>query len=129
MCELVLFIPPVLQGDEDAQVVRSSHDAHACTGKLRAQLIVASCGDALLWTVDVEGGNGRVVRCLLGEVGNSDGLVITFEAVGGARGCRGGCLEGGVGIFDLPVTLRESATGSRTSRRLRTLKNSPNVEL
>jgi hypothetical protein len=42
---------------------------------------------------------------LFGKVGDSDGLAVAFEAVGGARGCRVGCLEGRVGIFDLPVTL------------------------
>jgi hypothetical protein len=112
MCELVFLVAPVLQANEDAQIVRSSHHTHACTSKLRAQLIVASCSNALLGTVDVEGGNGRVMGRLFGEVGDGDGLAITFEAVGGAGGCRPGCLEGGMDVFDLPVTLRSSATGS-----------------
>jgi hypothetical protein len=115
MCKLVFFVTPVLQGDEDAQVVRSGHNAHACTRELRAQLIVASCSNALLRTVDVEGRNGRVMGRLLGEVGDGDGLAIAFEAVGGARGGRVRRLEGGVGIFDLPVTLQVSVFCSGTS--------------
>jgi hypothetical protein len=88
--ELVLLIAPVLQVDEDAQVVCSSNHTHAC---------------AFLGTVDVEGGDRRVVRRLLGKVGDGHGLAIAFDAVGSACGCGVGCLEGGMSILDLPVTL------------------------
>jgi len=61
VCELVFFVVPVLEGDEDAQVVCPRSDAHACSGELCAQLVVALGTDALFWAVDVEGGDGRVV--------------------------------------------------------------------
>jgi len=61
VCELVLLVIPVLQVDEDTQVVCSSHDAHTCARELCAQLIIASCADALLGAVDVKGGDGRMV--------------------------------------------------------------------
>jgi hypothetical protein len=48
------------------------------------------------------------MRGLLGEVRDSHGLAIAFDAVGGARRCRVGRLEGRMGVFDLPVTLRAS---------------------
>jgi hypothetical protein len=47
-----------------------------------------------------------VVRGLFGEVGDGHRLAVAFDAVRSARGSRGGRLEGGVGIFDLPVALR-----------------------
>jgi hypothetical protein len=72
MCELVLLIVPVLQGDEDAQVMCAGGNAHTCAGEFCAELIVATRDDALLGAVDVEGGNGGVVRGLLGEVRDGD---------------------------------------------------------
>jgi hypothetical protein len=108
MCELVLLIIPVLEVDEDAQVMRSCDNTHARASKLRAQLVVPLCTDTLLRAVDVEGGNGRVVGGLFGEVGDSDSLAVAGHAVGAARGSRVRCLQGGVRVFDLPVTLRVS---------------------
>lgn len=84
MCELVLFIVPVLQGDEDAQVVRSGNHAHACASELGAQLVVSLCADALLRAVNVEGGHGRMVGGLFGEVGDCDSLAVTSDTVGAA---------------------------------------------
>ena len=86
MCKVVLFVVPVLQGDEDAQVMRSRHNAHTRTGKFRAQLVVASCGDALLGTIDVKGGDGRVMGGLFGKIGDCDWLAVAGHAVGAARG-------------------------------------------
>ena len=60
MCELVLLIIPVLEVDEDAQVMRSCDHTHARASKLGAQLVVPLCTDTLLGAVDVEGGNWRV---------------------------------------------------------------------
>lgn len=108
MCELVLLIIPVLEVDEDSQVMRSCDHTHARASKLRAQLVVPLCTDTLLRAVDVEGGNGRVVGCLFGEVGDSDSLAVAGHAVGAARGSRVRCLQGGVRVFDLPVTLQVS---------------------
>jgi hypothetical protein len=45
---------------------------------------------------------------LFGEVGDSDSLAVAGHAVGAARGSRVRCLQGGVRVFDLPVTLRVS---------------------
>jgi hypothetical protein len=103
--QLILFIVPVLEGDEDAEIVCSGDDAHAGTGKLCTELVVASCAYALLGTVDVEGRDGRVVRGLLGEVGNGHELGVTRDAVGTARGRRRGGLEGGMAVFYLPIAL------------------------
>jgi hypothetical protein len=111
VCELVLFIVPVLQGDEDAQVVCSGNNAHACAGKLCAKLVIAAGNDTLLGAVDVEGGYGRVVRGLLGEVGDGDLLGVAGDAVGAARGRRGGRLEGLEVVVDLPVAAEELAEG------------------
>jgi hypothetical protein len=110
MGQLVLLVISVLERDEDAQIVRSGHDAHACPGEFCAQLIVTSRADALLGAFYVEGGDGRVVGSLFGEVRDGDGLAVAGEAVRAARGSRGWRLEGWVGIFNLPVTL------SRVSR-------------
>lgn len=108
MCELVLLIIPVLEVDEDAQVMRSCDHAHARASKLRTQLVVPLCTNTLLGAVDVEGRNGRVVGGLFGEVGDSDSLAVASHAVGAARGSRVRCLQGGVRVFDLPVTLQVS---------------------
>src|SRR5690242_5229267 len=105
MCELVLLVIPVFQGDEDAQVVRSSNHAHACTSEFGTQLVVSLRANALLGAVDVEGGHGRVVRGLFGEVGDCDSLAVAGDAVGAARGRRVRCLQGGMCILNLPVTL------------------------
>lgn len=105
MCELVFLVVPVLEGNEDSQVVGSSHDPHTCTGELCAELIIASCTDALFGTIDIEGRNRGMMRCLLGEVGYCHSLAVALGAAGGARGCRVGCLERRMGVFDFPVTL------------------------
>lgn len=68
MSQLVLFVVPVLQRDEDAQVVCSSHHAHACPGEFGTELVISSRADAFLGALDVEGGDRRVMRRLLGEV-------------------------------------------------------------
>lgn len=107
MCELVLLIVPVLEGDEDAQVVCASGDAHTCAGELCAELVVATGNDALFGAVNVEGGDRGVVRRLLGEVGDGDLLGVAGDAVGAARGRRGGRLERLEGVVDLPVATEE----------------------
>lgn len=130
MCKLVFLIIPVFQGNEDSQVVGSSHDTHTRTSELCAQLIVASCTDTLLRTIDVKGRNRGMMRRLLGKVGYCHSLAVAFGAAGGAGGCRVGRLQGKVGVFNFPVTLRELASQLRTELlQLHTLKNSPKVEL
>jgi hypothetical protein len=113
MRELVLLIASVLQRDEDAEVVCSRNHAHACSGELGTQLVVASCAYAFLGTFDVEGGDGRVVRGLFGEVRDGYGLGVARHAVGAARGRRGGCLERRMAVFNLPVTLQGSVNSAR----------------
>lgn len=129
MCELILLVIPVFQCDEDAQVVRSSYNAHTGASELCAQLVIPSRAYAFLGAVNVEGGDGRVVRRLFGEVRDCDCLAVADHAVGAARGCRSRCLHSGMCVFDFPVTLEESARCRRVLGVLRTLKNSPNVEL
>lgn len=128
MRELILLVIPVLQVDEDTQVVCSSDHAHASSSELRAQLVVSPRADALLGAVDVEGRNGRVVRGLFGEIRDRDSLAIAGHAVGAARGCRVWCLQGRVRVFDFPITLRLLAQIESILEE-HTLKNSPSVEL
>ena len=72
MCQVVLLVIAVLQGDEDAQIVRAGDDADAGAGKLCAELVEAARRYPLFRAVNVEGRNGWVVRRLLGEVGDAD---------------------------------------------------------
>jgi hypothetical protein len=109
MGELVLLAPVVIQRNEDAQVVGTWYDAHAGAGKLGAQLVEAARADALFRAVNVKGGDGRVVRRLLGEVGNSDARAVAGNAARLARRRRAWRLEGGVGVFDLPFASEELA--------------------
>jgi hypothetical protein len=111
MGELVLLVVAVLQGDEDAQVVCAGNDADVGAGEFCAQLIEAAGDDTLGGAVDVEGGDGRMVRRLLGEVRNFDQLV-TSKAGGGAGGLRiGRVLEWRLRVFDLPGAAEELAQG------------------
>ena len=108
MCELVFLIISLLEGDEDAQVVLPRCHFDTGTGEFGRYLVKSPGSDTLLRAVDVEGGNGRVVGGLFGEVGDSDSLAVAGHAVGAARGSRVRCLQGGVRVFDLPVTLQVS---------------------
>jgi hypothetical protein len=108
MSQLVLFVVPVLQRDEDAEVVCASHHAYACSGELGTELVVAPCADAFLGALDVEGGDGWVVGGLFGEVRDRHRLPVSRDAVGAARGRRSRRLQSRMGVFDLPVTLQES---------------------
>jgi hypothetical protein len=109
VCELVLLVVAVLQGDEDAQVVGTGDDADVGARELCAQLVEAAGNDALGGAVNVEGGDGRVVRRLLGQVRDLDGLV-GGDAGGGARGLGAGrVLERRLRVLDLPVAAEELA--------------------
>jgi hypothetical protein len=61
MGEVICLIAPVVQGDIDAFVVNARGDANAGTGELCADLIEATCGDGLLWAVDVVGRDGGMM--------------------------------------------------------------------
>ena len=113
MCQLVLFVVPVLERYKDAEVVCSSNNAHACSGELGTELIVASRGHAFLGAIHIKGGDGRVVGGLFGEVGDGHGFCVASNTVGAARGRRGRCLEGRVGVLYLPVTLQGRVSGKR----------------
>ena len=111
VCELVLFIVAVLQGDEDAQVVCAGNDANVGARELCAQLVEAAGNDALGGAVDVEGGDGGMVGRLLGQVRHLDELV-AGDAGGGAGGLRAGrVLERRLRVLDLPVAAEELAQG------------------
>lgn len=84
MCELVFLIIPVLQRDEDAQVMCASNDTDVGASELRAQLVEASRDDALCGAVDVEGGDRGMVGRLFGKIRNLDQLVASDA--GGAAG-------------------------------------------
>jgi hypothetical protein len=64
--QLVLLIVPVLQSYENAEIVGSRNHAHACSGELGAELVVASCADAFLGTVNEESGDGWMMGGLFG---------------------------------------------------------------
>lgn len=85
MRELILFVVSARQRDEDAQVVSSSNHTDVGTSKLGTELVKASCGDALIRTVNVEGRYGRMVRGLFGKVGEVHAL-IAGDTAGAARG-------------------------------------------
>lgn len=68
MRKLILLIVSVLQGDENAQVVRACNYSNTCAGEFGAQLIVTLGADALLRAVDIESRDGRVMRGLFGEI-------------------------------------------------------------
>lgn len=130
MCQLVLLVIPVLQCNEDAQVMRARLHAHTRPCKLCAQLVKAPRADSLLGTVNVKGRDGRVMRRLFGEVRDCDGFAVACDAVGAARGRRGGCAQGWVCLLDFPVALGWSASvQQRPENMCLTLKNSPRVEL
>lgn len=116
MCQLVLFVVPVLQRDENAQVVRSCHNPHTGASKLCAQLVISSCADASLRAVDVKGGNGRMVGGLFGEVRDCDSLAVAGHAIGAAGRSRGWCLHDGMCVFNFPVALEELACHSEIGR-------------
>lgn len=83
MCQLVLLVVSVVQRYEDAQIVCSGNDADVGARELCTKLIEASCGYALLGTINVESGHGRMVRCLFCEVGKLHALVAS-DAAGAA---------------------------------------------
>lgn len=68
MCQLVLLVVALLQCDEDAQVVSARNDANACASEFGAELVESFGLDTLLRAVDIEGGDRRVMRRLLGEI-------------------------------------------------------------
>lgn len=86
VCQLVFLVVSVLERNEDAEIVCSSHNAHTGSGELGAKLVVSSRAHAFLWTVDVEGRDRRVVGSLFGKVGDGHRLAVASNAVGAARG-------------------------------------------
>jgi hypothetical protein len=80
MCKLVLLIVPILQRNENSQVVRARNDTNACTREFSTELIESSSYDALFRTVDIESGDWRVVGGLFGQIRNFDKLVVTGRA-------------------------------------------------
>lgn len=137
----------VLERNEDAEVVLAGQDANARAGELGGDLIEATGREAALGTADVKGAHGRVVRGLLGEVGDADGLVVrgqgdmlrngegdgggVFVALGGleaggaasgsASGLEGRGVDLGRVVLRFPVTLPPSSASRVThhiSRRV-----------
>lgn len=90
--ELVLFAVALVELDEDAEVVLAGEDLNRGAGELGGDLVKAAGADAALGAGDVEGADGRVVRGLLGQVGDGEGLGV----VGGAVLRRGEGDGGGV---------------------------------
>ena len=68
--QLIRLVVAALDGDEDAQVVLAGHHLDGGARELGRDLVVAPGVQAAIWTANVKGADGRVVRCLLGKVGN-----------------------------------------------------------
>lgn len=81
--KLVLLASSPVHGNEDAQVVLTSSNLDASARELGSDLVKSFGANTLLWARDVEGTDWRVVRCLLCEIGDADGLGV---------GCRGAML-------------------------------------
>lgn len=73
--ELVFFVVALFESHEDAQVVGPGGYADAGAGEFGAELVKAAGCDAFGGTVDVEGGDWRVVECLLCEEGDFHGVL------------------------------------------------------
>lgn len=69
--ELVGLIVPLLKRDKDAQVVLAGAHFDGRARELGTNLVEASCVNLLLGALDPKGTDGRVVRGLLGQVGDS----------------------------------------------------------
>ena len=80
MCQLVLFVVSAVQRYENAQIMCSSNNANIGSCEFRTELVEPSSGDALLRTIDIECGNGRMVGGLFCEVGELDTLVASDTA-------------------------------------------------
>lgn len=89
MRELVRLPVAAVERDEDAHVVLAGRDLDGGAGELCGDLVEAAGGEAALGAADVEGADGRVVRGLLGEVGDAD------EVIGPRGGGELGHGEGG----------------------------------
>lgn len=140
--ELVLFAVALVERDEDAQVVLAGQDLDRGAGKLGRDLVEPARAEAAVGAGDVKGRHGRVVRRLLRQVGDGDGLRVVGGAVLGRReGRRRGVLValdaldarlagrgahvaeiagGNLGriVFRLPVALQETciSTCARSER-------------
>lgn len=87
--QLVRLVVPLLEGDEDAEIVLSRADLDRGAGEFGADLVESASVDPLFWTVDPESTDGRVVRRLLREVGDAHRTGRVLGSLG-HRDCRGG---------------------------------------
>lgn len=58
----------------------SGNNADVGSREFRTKLVEPPSGDALLWAIDIEGGNGRMMGGLFCEVGESNTLVASDTA-------------------------------------------------
>lgn len=82
--QLICFMVPPLDRDEDAQVVLSGRHSDRRASELGCDLVETLGMDALLRAVDVKCTDGRVMGGLLGEVRDAH----RFRGVGGGLGYR-----------------------------------------
>lgn len=98
MGKVVRLVIPVVQRDVDSLIVNSRSDTNTSACELGADLVEATGRNALLWTVDIVSGDGRMVRGLLGEVRDlnwlSGSIWLDFVA-----------LDHRDVVLDLPLTL------------------------
>lgn len=95
MCQLVCLVVPLLQRDENAKIVLAGHHLDRGASELGCDLVETLGVQALLWAVDIERADGRVVRRLLGQVGDPDGFR-RLRVRGGHGYCR--CGAGAAGF-------------------------------
>ena len=114
MRELIFLIIPLLQRDENAEIMRASRDSDIRACELRSNMIISSCIDPLIGAIDPECRHRRMMRRLLCKIRQLDlvarrGTVTRFvRCYRGGAGVDGGAgvLHLGKGVVDFPCTLR-----------------------
>ena len=117
MRQLIFLIASVVQGDEDALIVGAGSHPHAGAGEFSAKLIEPSRRDPFLRTFDDEGRDGRVMRCLFGQIRDRDGLLVGESTSGGRRDWVAVRRKHGWSwISDLPFALAAVAVSTTRTR-------------
>lgn len=79
--KLVGLTIALLKGDKDTHVVFTREDLDRGTCELGGDLVEASGSDTLFRAGDVESAHRRVMRCLFGEIRNTDELLVRRGAM------------------------------------------------
>ena len=79
--KLVGLAISLVEGDEDTHIVFTRKNLYRGACKFGSDLVEAAGCDALFRTGDVEGAHGRVMRCLFGEIRNTDEFFVLCSAM------------------------------------------------